>query len=92
MSYDMDTTLETLAEWENELDRRKTLLRDSNCSNIDEYNAMFTETKLHRWAFACDKIAMMLDKTGQSKEQKEKIDKAKKASTLRPVSLKFCGS
>ena len=92
MSYDMDTTLETLAEWENELDRRKTLLRDSNCSNIDEYNAMFTETKLHRWAFACDEIAMMLDKTGQSKEQKEKIDKAKKASTLRPVSLKFCGS
>ena len=74
MSYDMDTTLKTLAEWENELDRRKTLLRDSNCSNIDEYNAMFTETKLHRWAFACDEIAMMLDKTGQSKEQKEKID------------------
>ena len=25
MSYDMDTTLKTLAEWENELDRRKTL-------------------------------------------------------------------
>ena len=82
MSYDMDTTLETLAEWENELDRRKTLLRDSNCSNIDEYNAMFTETKLHRWAFACDEIAMMLDKTGQSKEQKEKIDKASAALSL----------
>lgn len=82
MSYDMDTTLKTLAEWENELDRRKTLLRDSNCSNIDEYNAMFTETKLHRWAFACDEIAMMLDKTGQSKEQKEKIDKASAALSL----------
>ncbi len=82
MSYDMDTTLKTLAEWENELDRRKTLLRDSNCSNIDEYNAMFTETKLHRWAFACDEIAMMLDKTGQSKEQKEKIDKASAVLSL----------
>lgn len=76
MSYDMDATLETLAEFEKELDRRKTLLRASNCANIDEYNAMFTETKLRRWVFACDEIAMMLDKTGQTKEQKEKIDRA----------------
>lgn len=82
MSYDMDATLETLAEFEKELNDRKTLLRDSNCSNIDEYNAMFTETKLHRWVFACDEIAMMLDKTGQNKEQKEKIDRAIAALSL----------
>lgn len=82
MSYDMDATLETLAEFEKELENRKTLLRDANCSNIDEYNAMFTETKLHRWVFACDEIAVMLDKTGQSKEQKEKIDRVSAALSL----------
>ena len=30
MSYDMDATLETLAEFEKELENRKTLLRDTN--------------------------------------------------------------
>ena len=82
MSYDMNATLETLAEFEKELDRRKKLLRDSNCANIDEYNAMFFETELHRWIFASDEIAMILDKTGQSKEQKEKIDRAIAALSL----------
>lgn len=74
MSYDMDATLETLAEFEKELNDRKTLLWRSNCSNIDEYNDK-SPAKLRRWVFACDEIAMMLDKTGQTKEQKEKIDR-----------------
>ena len=75
MSYDMDATLEILAEFEKELNDRKTLLWRSNCSNIDEYNDK-SPAKLRRWVFACDEIAMMLDKTGQTKEQKEKIDRA----------------
>lgn len=53
---------------------KKTLLRESGCANIGEYNKHYGQ-KLRRIIFACDEVAEVLDKTGLSKEAKEIITK-----------------
>ena len=55
-----------------ELEKRKKLLKETDCANIDEYNDEF-EPFLPRMVFACDEVAELLDKTGASKERKEQI-------------------
>ena len=67
-----DALLEVLGQIVEELENRKTLLRNFGCSNIDEYNKKL-ESKLQRIVFACDEVAEILDKTGQNKDGKDRI-------------------
>ena len=72
MCFDEDTLLKLLTELTDELERRKTLFRDTGCANISDYNKQ-SVVPLQRHIFACDEVAEVLDKTGLTKEQKERI-------------------
>ena len=72
MCFDEDTLLTLLTELTDELERRKTLFRDTGCANIGDYNKR-SAVPLQRHIFACDEVAEVLDKTGLTKEQKETI-------------------
>ena len=72
MCFDEDTLLKLLAELTDELERRKKLFRDTGCANISDYNN-HSAVPLQRHIFACDEVAEVLDKTGLTKEQKERI-------------------
>ena len=71
MCFDEDTLLTLLTELTDELERRKTLFRDTECANIGDYNRR-SAVPLQRHIFACDEVAEVLDKTGLTKEQKRK--------------------
>ena len=71
---DENSLLNILTEIVYELENKKTLLRESGCANIGEYNKHYGQ-KLRRIIFACDEVAEVLDKTGLSKEAKEIITK-----------------
>ena len=72
MCFDADTLLKLLTELTDELERRKILFRDIGCANIGDYNKQ-RAVPLRRHIFACDEVAEVLDKTGLTKEQKERI-------------------
>ena len=72
MCFDEDTLLTLLTGLTDELERRKTLFRDTGCANISEYNK-HSAVPLQRHIFACDEVAEVLDKAGLTKEQKERI-------------------
>lgn len=72
MCFDENELITLLTGLADELQRRKVLLRESNCRNIDEYCRQ-TGKELKRCIFACDEIAEVLDKTGLTKEQKERV-------------------
>ena len=72
MCFDENELITLLTGLADELQRRKVLLRESNCRNIDEY-CRETGKELKRCIFACDEIAEVLDKTGLTKEQKERV-------------------
>lgn len=72
MCFDENELITLLSGLADELQRRKVLLRESNCRNIDEYCRQ-TGKELKRCIFACDEIAEVLDKTGLTKEQKERV-------------------
>ena len=72
MCFDEDTLLTLLTGLTDELERRKTLFRDTGCANIGDYNK-HSVVPLQRHIFACDEVAEVLDKTGLTKEQKERI-------------------
>ncbi len=72
MCFDEETLLTILTELTNELQRRKTLFRETGCANISDYNEQ-SAVPLQRHIFACDEVAEVLDKTGLTKEQKERI-------------------
>lgn len=55
-----------------ELNRRKTILAESGCANIDEYNDTYGYS-MRRIIFACDEVAQLLDKTGMNKDDKAEI-------------------
>lgn len=71
---DENSLLNILTEITCELENRKTLLRESGCANIGEYNERYGK-QLKRIIFACDEVAEVLDKTGLSKEAKEIVTK-----------------
>lgn len=71
--YDIVKMRDTLKELVGELETRKEVLRDAECANIKEYNESIRPT-FRRIIIACDEVAELLDKTGLSKEGKEKID------------------
>lgn len=62
--------LHCLEEITVELEKRRTLLIESGCPNIETYNKKNSKS-IQRIIFASDEIAEILDKTGLSKEQKE---------------------
>ncbi len=64
--------IEILTNLTNEIEKRKTLFREIGVANLNQYNKQ-KDKPLNRYIFACDEIAELLDKTGLSKEQKEKI-------------------
>ena len=68
---DLKVCLNNLAE---ELHRRKQLLAEHDCANIDEYNRRFQQ-QLPRQIFACDEVAELLDSTGLAKKDKERIQR-----------------
>ena len=72
MCFDEDRLIELLTELVEEMERRKVLFRKQGCPNLDEYNRQ-TGACLPRYIFACDEVAEILDKTGLTKEQKEKV-------------------
>ena len=72
MCFDEETLLTILTELTEELQRRKTLFRGTGCANISDYNKQ-SAIPLQRHIFACDEVAEVLDKTGLTKEQKERI-------------------
>ena len=72
MCFDEETLLTILTELTDELERRKSLLREAGCANISDYNKQ-SAVPLQRHIFACDEVAEVLDKTGLTKEQKERI-------------------
>ena len=63
---------ETLTMLVDELESRKTILRNSGYANIGEYNKVYAN-KMKRIVFACDEVAEVLDKTGLSKDAKELV-------------------
>ena len=70
--FDEDSLILLLKELVDELEWRKTVFRETGCANLDVYNKQ-TGNNLQRHIFACDEVAEILDKTGLSKEQKEKV-------------------
>ena len=72
MCFDEETLLTILTELTDELQMRKTMFREVGCANIGDYNKQ-SAVPLQRHVFACDEVAEVLDKTGLTKEQKEKI-------------------
>ncbi len=69
---DEERLIELLTLLVDELERRKVIFRESGAANLKEYNKIATN-KLQRYIFACDEVAEVLDKTGLTKEQKEKV-------------------
>lgn len=67
--------LKILDETVAELESRKTLLCQSGCHNIDDYNDNSIKNPLQRIIIGCDEIAEVLDKTGLDKAQKEIVGK-----------------
>lgn len=72
MCFDEDNLSQLLTELVDELQRRKVLFRNNECHNLDEYNKRIGKA-LQRYIFACDEVAEILDKTGLTKEQKDKV-------------------
>ena len=69
---DRNELLGTLSVLVDELERRKVLLKQSDCHNVDAYYNK-TGGRLARMVFACDEVAEALDKTGLDKQGKELV-------------------
>lgn len=68
---DEDTLIEHLTYMVRELEFRKQRFREVGAKNIVEYNQKYKN--MNRIIFACDEVAELLDKTGLSKQQKERV-------------------
>ena len=73
ISLDYEETIDNLEWIVDELKRRQTLFYGCEVENLNEYNSKFNKD-LQRIVFACDELAQLFDKTGLSKEEKEKVD------------------
>lgn len=74
MVFDENTLLDVLTDITATLEERKVKLRAAGCVDIDKYNERNTAA-MRRIVFACDEVAELLDKTGLSKQDKERISK-----------------
>ncbi len=71
MCFDEDTLLSMLEFLVDELQTRKKLF-SGKAANLDEYNNRY-DTHLERYIFACDEVAEILDRTGRTKADKDRI-------------------
>ena len=69
---DDDSIIAQLHSLVEELEYRKKLLKSTGYANVADYNRT-VQTPLPRIIFACDEVAELLDKTGRSKSEKERI-------------------
>ena len=74
MCFTEDDLLYTLDQLAAVLEYRKERLSDTGCKDLDAYNEAAGEN-LPRLVFACDEVAELLDKTGRSKEDRERLGK-----------------
>lgn len=74
MCFTEDDLLYTLDQLAAVLEYRKKRLSDTGCKDLDAYNEA-TGENLPRLVFACDEVAELLDKTGRSKEDRERLGK-----------------
>ena len=72
MALDHQTTLDILDTLCEALDQRVKLLHREGFANIDTYNKEHPMAPLRRMVFACDEVAMMLEKS-KPKAEKELI-------------------
>ena len=71
------------------LESRKRQLAETGCPNLDAYNKA-TGEGLPRLIFACDEVAEVLDRTGRSKEDKERLGQIEnKLSTIARLGRAF---
>lgn len=70
---EIDDLIEKLDDTVRELQRRKQLLAEEALPNIDAFNSMNGAEQLRRIVIAFDEVAEVLDKTGLSKAQKDKV-------------------
>ena len=72
MCFREDTLLYVLGPLVAVLEYRKGRLEETGCDSLDAYNAA-TGENLPRLVFACDEVAELLDRTGRSKEDRERL-------------------
>ena len=81
--------LYTLNQLVTVLEYRKKRLVETGCPNLDAYNEA-TREGLPRLIFACDEVAEVLDRTGRSKEDKERLGQIEnKLSTIARLGRAF---
>lgn len=73
MCFREDTLLYVLGQLVAVLEYRKGRLAETGCDSLDAYNAA-TGENLPRLVFACDEVAELLDRTGRSKEDRERLN------------------
>lgn len=72
MCFDEDSLIPVLQDLVHTLEARKALLRETDCANIGQYHAKLGQ-RLPHILFFCDEVTELLEKTGISKAQKEKV-------------------
>ena len=89
MCFTEDDLLYTLNQIVAVLESRKRQLAEIGCPNLDAYNEA-TGEGLPRLIFACDEVAEVLDRTGRSKEDKERLGQIEnKLSTIARLGRAF---
>ncbi|MCQ4807989.1 FtsK/SpoIIIE domain-containing protein [Intestinimonas massiliensis] len=89
MCFTEDDLLYTLNQLVAVLESRKRQLSEIGCPNLDAYNEATGES-LPRLIFACDEVAEVLDRTGRSKEDKERLGQIEnKLSTIARLGRAF---
>lgn len=89
MCFTENDLLYTLNQLVAVLESRKRQLAETGCPNLDVYNEA-TGEGLPRLIFACDEMAEVLDKTGRSKEDKERLGQIEnKLSTIARLGRAF---
>ncbi|WP_300691430.1 FtsK/SpoIIIE domain-containing protein [uncultured Oscillibacter sp.] len=89
MCFTEEDLLYTLNQLAAVLEYRKGRLAETGCPNLDAYNEA-TGEGLPRLIFACDEVAEVLDRTGRSKEDKERLGQIEnKLSTIARLGRAF---
>ena len=89
MCFTEDDLLYTLNQLVAVLESRKRQLAEIGCPNLDAYNEA-TGEDLPRLIFACDEVAEVLDRTGRSKEDRERLGQIEnKLSTIARLGRAF---
>ena len=73
MCFREDTLLYVLGQLVAVLEARKGWLEEAGCKDLDAFNEA-TGEGLPRLVFACDEVAELLDRTGRSKEDRDKLN------------------